>query len=334
MARPKKLTVDYFPHNCKHGKTMFILEQRYGNDGYSFWFKLLETLGSTAGHYLDLRPPENQEYLAALNRMAWDTCSEILQLLAKLGAIDRPLWEECQVVWSDNFVDNIREVYRNRAVDVPVKPAICPDSNEPVLGVGGGFLHDKPGFLQVASNDNPIESNQKPQTKLNQTKLNYTTTTKVVDNFKNKGKKNKTKKQAVAAAGSKTTSNIYQAFSQNIHPITPMEHDSLFSFVDDGMEEEVVIWAIKEAVVNGKRNARYICGILNNLQKEGIKTLEGALARQRERINGQRSKPGQAPYKTICPCCGLKVVQEEIFINEDNAVCCINCNKKEANNGG
>ena len=47
MARPKKQTVDYFPHIIKQGKTMTILENRFGNDGYAFWFKLLEILGST-----------------------------------------------------------------------------------------------------------------------------------------------------------------------------------------------------------------------------------------------------------------------------------------------
>ena len=45
MARPRKQTVDYFPHYCKCGRTIFILENRFGNDGYAFWFKLLEILG-------------------------------------------------------------------------------------------------------------------------------------------------------------------------------------------------------------------------------------------------------------------------------------------------
>ena len=49
MTRPKKQTVDYFPHSCNHKKTIYILEERYGNNGYSFWFKLLEMLGNTEG---------------------------------------------------------------------------------------------------------------------------------------------------------------------------------------------------------------------------------------------------------------------------------------------
>jgi hypothetical protein len=49
MARPTKQTVDYFPHDCHHGQTIYILEKRFGNDGYAFWFNLLELLGSSEG---------------------------------------------------------------------------------------------------------------------------------------------------------------------------------------------------------------------------------------------------------------------------------------------
>lgn len=122
MARPKKQTVDYFPHQCTHGKTMFIIEQNYGNDGYAFWFKLLEMIGSTEGHALDLSQRENMEFLAAKTRLKSSFCGEILDKLAILGAIDAELWES-KIVWSDNFVDNISEVYRKRTEERPSKPS-------------------------------------------------------------------------------------------------------------------------------------------------------------------------------------------------------------------
>ena len=123
MARPKKRTVDYFPHQCNHGKTMFILEQKYGNDGYAFWFKLLELLGTTEGHFLHLENSADWEFLQAKTRLYGDKCREILDLLARLDAIDRELWESHRVVWSQNFVDGIAPVYRNREVETPSKPS-------------------------------------------------------------------------------------------------------------------------------------------------------------------------------------------------------------------
>ena len=123
MARPKKRTVDYFPHQCNHGKTMFILEQKYGNDGYAFWFKLLELLGTTEGHFLHLENSADWEFLQAKTRLYGDKCREILDLLARLDAIDRELWESHRVVWSQNFVDGIAPVYGNRGVETPSKPS-------------------------------------------------------------------------------------------------------------------------------------------------------------------------------------------------------------------
>lgn len=131
MSRPKKATVDYFPHSCNHKQTMFIIEQRFGNDGYAFWFKLLEMLGSTEGHYLDLNETETWEFLQAKTHLAGDICKSILELLSKLKAIDPDLWEK-QVVWSDNFIAGISRVYANRRIEIPTKPDNYTEKPEPV----------------------------------------------------------------------------------------------------------------------------------------------------------------------------------------------------------
>lgn len=121
MTRPRKQTVDYFPHSCDHGETMFILEERYGNDGYAFWFKLLELLGKNQGHFLNLEKISTLEFLASKTRIAPDTCVEILNLLARLEAIHPELWES-KIVWSDNFVTGIADAYRNRVLEIPKRP--------------------------------------------------------------------------------------------------------------------------------------------------------------------------------------------------------------------
>ena len=121
MTRPRKATVDYFPHECHHGKTMFILEQKYGNDGCAFWFKLLELLGSTENHFIDCRNPAAWEFLQAKTRLDKNTCNEILDLLAVLEAISPKYWQS-KIIWSANFIRNISPVYANRRVDSPLEP--------------------------------------------------------------------------------------------------------------------------------------------------------------------------------------------------------------------
>jgi len=154
MARPKKQTVDYFPHYCNHKKTMYILEQRYGNDGYAFWFKVLEILGATEGHFIDLNNNETWEFLQAKTRLDGSLCEEILNLLAKLNAIDAELWEQ-RIIWSQNFVDGIAPVYKNRRVEIPTRP---------------GFYRQKPRKAEVSTDQKPqsrVEYSRVKKSKVN-----------------------------------------------------------------------------------------------------------------------------------------------------------------------
>lgn len=121
MARPEKKTVDYFSHDCIPKKTLFIIEQKYKNDGYAFWYKLLELLGVSSGHYFDLNVKGNMEFLTAKTHLESDTCIEILNLLTDLGAIDNGLWKN-KVVWCQNFVDRLDTVYSKREGGKPEKP--------------------------------------------------------------------------------------------------------------------------------------------------------------------------------------------------------------------
>ena len=124
MARPTQNTVDYFSHDCSHKQTMYILESRYKNDGYAFWFKLLESLGAAPNHFLDLNDEIACEFLAAKTNLTWSFCDEILTLLAKIKAICPELWSK-KIVWCQNFVDRLGGVYAKRKKELPVKPSFC-----------------------------------------------------------------------------------------------------------------------------------------------------------------------------------------------------------------
>lgn len=131
MARPKRMTVDYFPHYVKGGRTIFILENRFGNDGYAFWFKVLEVLGESEGHFFNCSDRSNWEYLLAKTRVSVETAEEIIRVLVGLGKIDKELWEQHRVIWCENFVNNITDVYRTRSTNLPTKPVFKTEKQEP-----------------------------------------------------------------------------------------------------------------------------------------------------------------------------------------------------------
>jgi DnaD/phage-associated family protein len=91
---------------------------------------------------------------------------------------------------------------------------------------------------------------------------------------------------------------IYDAFNANIHPITPFEAESLAGWLDDGIQPDAIIWAIRQAVLQGKRTAKYIDAIIRNLHAEGITTAAAAEARERERANEKMQGPGRAREPT------------------------------------
>jgi len=124
MARPTKQTADYFPHYSVWGKTLFILDKKWGNDGYAFWFKLLELLCRTDGHAYDASSPDGMEYLVALALMDESQVIEILTHLAKMGNIDNDLWVKKRIIWCQNLLDNLADLYTKRKDAAPQKPSL------------------------------------------------------------------------------------------------------------------------------------------------------------------------------------------------------------------
>lgn len=112
-GRKKKNTVDYFPHYIGQGKKIQYIEAKYGNDGYATWFKILETLATTEDHYIDLNDELEMSLLAVKCRVSELLFASILDDLAKLGAINKMLWEH-RIIWSETFVESIKDAYKRR----------------------------------------------------------------------------------------------------------------------------------------------------------------------------------------------------------------------------
>ena len=132
MARPTKEGVDYFSHDVDAcgKKTMTILESRFGNDGYAFWFKLLEILGASATLSFCVDNDDDWLVLVTKTRVSEAVASEILDLLARLGAINSELWQH-RIIWVQKLVDRVAPVYEKRKALIPRKPELpeCKPNN-------------------------------------------------------------------------------------------------------------------------------------------------------------------------------------------------------------
>jgi len=129
MGRRQSNTVDYFPHFAEQGKTLFILKSRFGNDGYAFWFQLLEILCKEENHCYDFSDDTAWQYLLAKTGVNEITGTEILRILANLEKLDREMLNR-KVLWCENLVQNLKNVYQKRGRATPVKPIPVSESTE------------------------------------------------------------------------------------------------------------------------------------------------------------------------------------------------------------
>lgn len=142
MGRPIKLTVEYFPHdaNASEGKTLSIVENLFGHEGYSVWWKLLERLSGTRNHVISIRNSEDVEFLAAKLHLQPDRLMLILSKLATLDAIDPSLFKS-GTIWCQNLVDRLDPVYKSRGQPTPSRP------KDELSGKETGLLVEETEFL-------------------------------------------------------------------------------------------------------------------------------------------------------------------------------------------
>lgn len=161
-GRKDKNVVDYFPHQCEHGKSLFILENKYPFKGYCVWFKTLELLGKAENHFIDCRKAEDWEYLSAYMKIPSDELQTIYDTCADIGSIHKELWEN-KVIWSLNFLKGIADVYRRRKSKMMNFLTLIE-----FLSIECKHQYDKYG---IYVNINTINDNQNTQSKVKDSKV-------------------------------------------------------------------------------------------------------------------------------------------------------------------
>jgi DNA replication protein len=93
--------------------------------------------------------------------------------------------------------------------------------------------------------------------------------------------------------------DIYTSFEQEFgRPLSPFECETLAMWMDDDQHDSVIIKsALREAVISGKLNFRYIDRILFEWKKNGVKTIEQAKNHGRKYRQYQKEKPKEEQKK-------------------------------------
>lgn len=99
-------------------------------------------------------------------------------------------------------------------------------------------------------------------------------------------------KQKEANLSKQEETNLYTCFEQEFgRPLSPFECETLSMWMDDDQHDPVIIKsALREAVISGKLNFRYIDRILFDWKRNGIKTIEQAKSYGRKVRQHQQPK--------------------------------------------
>lgn len=94
--------------------------------------------------------------------------------------------------------------------------------------------------------------------------------------------------------------SLFALFEQEFaRPLSPIEYETITMWIDNDKHSPAIIKeALKEAVMSGKLNFRYIDRILFEWKKNGIKTIEQAREQGRNFRLRQQKKATQIPKKT------------------------------------
>lgn len=269
MSRPQKKGIDYFPFDVGFfdSKQIKVLKGRYGSDGITLYLYILCEIYKENGYYLQIDDDFN--YITASDiGMEDNKIGQILNFLCKRSLLDGTLFVSDKVLTSHGIQSRYQEAVRTRA------------SKTPVMVIKKYWVLDDSETLPFIKFINSCDSSGK----------NVHSSEKNEGFYKEKRHKVKESKLNKRKEEEDAASAVVASYESNIGSISGVVYDKLTSWVDV-VDESLVLYAIEQAALNGKRTYSYIEAILNNHFKSGRKTRAEAELASRNRSEKTADKP-------------------------------------------
>jgi len=249
MARPRKEGLDYFPHDTDavNDEKIEALRALYGNDGYAFYFILLERIYRTENVELDIKTEQMKRILAKKIQISRQKFEKMLLTAFEFELFDRKEFEERGVLTSRGIKRRAGVVFAER--ERKRKRVISP--GETTGEMDGEIPGENPGEMGGYS----------AESKVKKTKENY-----IYDDDDNKATEQEKIRKRILAELEKI----------GILTPSPFQVDVLAYWITQGMEEDAVIYAVHKAGGANVRRVDYIDAILRNWHNAGVRTLKQA----------------------------------------------------------
>ena len=234
--------INYFPLNVHLDDKFELIEAEFGLKGFAIVVKLFQKIYGQQGYYCEWT--EDVALLFGKNvGLGGDAVSEIVRAAIKRGIFDSELYDKYQILTSRGIQERYFEaVSRRKEVEV----------RKEYLLIKVDQIYKNVRILNENVNISSRNVNISEQKKVEESKV----------------KEKKVEERKLP----RLPVRIVKLYENNIAPLTPITLRGLDDWLND-MSEDVVIYAIEEAVKNNKRNYRYIEAILRNHFNAGRTTL-------------------------------------------------------------
>lgn len=265
MARPQSEGLDYFPLDVDMDSDDKIeyIEAKYGLAAFGIIVKLMMTI-YRQGYYMMWT--ERQQYVFSKRvNVDINTLSTVVNACINEELFDRNLYEKYKILTSHGVqIRYLRAVERRRGVLMISEFSLIRDEDgikkDRILykNLQKTVIADNNTDSKVVIADNnsskSIVSVGNMSAETTQSKVKYITTT--------------TTPPIPPMEDDPDFAEVISAYSDNIHPATPIEAEQLADFLGN-FQKSVVLAAIHRAVKRGKRNIGYVEGILRSWEENG-----------------------------------------------------------------
>lgn len=234
--------INYFPLNVHLDDKFELIEAEFGLKGFAIVVKLFQKIYGQQGYYCEWT--EDVALLFGKNvGLGGDAVSEIVRATIKRGIFDSELYDKYQILTSRGIQERYFEAVSRRK-EVEVK--------KEYLLIKVDQIYKNVRILNENVNISSKNVNISEQKKVEESKV----------------KEKKVEERELP----RLPVRIVKLYENNIAPLTPITLQGLDDWLN-AMSEDVVEYAISEAVKNNKRNYKYIEAILRNHFNAGRTTL-------------------------------------------------------------
>ena len=274
MARPQKEGLDYFPLDVDMDQDdkLFFIEAKHGLIGFAIVVRLLMQIYKE-GYYKHY--DDNKDAFLFAKRLSVDVnvIKNVVNDCINEGFFNKDLYEKYGILTSRGIQKRYFEACARRKKVSIIKEycLIDPKNYKNIV-----FEYINPINVDINPDKCNITSVETPQSKVN-------------------------KIYSSSSSYSDPPGKVFQFYQENIGFLSSHQAEVLNSYLDDGLEPELIIEAMKDSL--GSDNKwKYLCSILQNCIKSNILTLTQYNAAKVEHKNKSKSRDptisAPAPLKT------------------------------------